>query len=58
MLNNSSKIKYFGQKQPIKVLVFETFQYFSQNSSIKFLMSMLKQQVNFSLEFSLFFNVI
>ena len=47
-----SNILYFGQKEPIKEQTFKTLKCLGQNSSI------LKRQVNSSLNFSSFFSVI
>ena len=47
---------YFAQKEPIKMKIFETFKCSDQNS-FKFLMSILKWQVNSSSNFASFFIV-
>ena len=52
----SSRIIYFGQKQPIKVQILET--QVLQSKFVKFLMSILKRQVNSSSDFTSFFSVI
>ena len=52
----SSKIIYFGQKQPIKVQIFEIFEC-SGSIFVKFLMLILNWQVNSSSNFASFFIV-
>ena len=52
----SSNIIYFVQKDPIKVQIFETFEFSGQNSP-KFLMSIFKREVNSSASFASFFIV-
>ena len=53
----SIKMIHFDQKQSIKVQIFETFECLGQNS-LKFLMSILKRQVNSLSNFSSFSSAI
>ena len=53
----SSNIIYFDQKKSIKVQIFLDF-WVLRSKFVKFLMSVLKRQVNSSLDFPSFFSVI
>ena len=52
-----SNIIYFDQKRPIKVQIFWDF-WVLRSKFVKFLISILKRQVNSSLDFPSFFSVI